>query len=45
MPKKRIIKLTDEEFRAVVKHALNGALSEIDGATYERVHNSTMPTQ
>ena len=45
MPKKRIIKLTDEEFRAVVKHSLNEALSEIDGAIYERVHNSTMPAQ
>ena len=44
MSKKTII-LTESEFRAVIKHALNETLSEIDGATYARVHNSTMQAQ
>ncbi len=42
---KKTIRLTESEFRAVVKHALNEALSEIDGATYARIHNSTMQAQ
>lgn len=42
---KKVIILTESEFRTVIKHSINEALSEIDGATYARVHNSTIQAQ
>lgn len=42
---KRTIILNENEFRVLIKHALNEVLSEIDGQTYARVHNATMQAQ
>lgn len=42
---KKVVILTEDEFRSLIKHAVNETLSEIDGATYARVHNATMKAQ
>ena len=42
---KKIIRLNENEFRTLIKHAVNETLSEIDGATYARIHNLTMKAQ
>ena len=42
---KKNIRLTEQEFRTFIKHAVNETLSEIDGATYARIHNATMRAQ
>ena len=42
---KQKITLTEQELTAIVKHSICEALNEIDGATYARIHNSTMAAQ
>lgn len=42
---KKIVRLTEQEFKALIKHAINESLDEIDGATYAKVHNATMRAQ
>jgi len=42
---KKVIRLTEDEFRVTIKHAINEVLTEIDGRTYARIHNATMQAQ
>ncbi len=42
---KKVIRLNENEFSILIKHAVNETLSEIDSATYARIHNSTMKAQ
>ena len=44
MPKK-IIRLTEEEFKKVIYNAVNETLNEIGGKTHAVVHNATMRAQ
>lgn len=42
---KKIIRLTEDELRQLIKEATVNTLKEIDGKTYARIHNSTMQAQ
>lgn len=42
---KKIIRLTEEEFREVIYNAVNKSLNEIGGKTHAVVHNATMKAQ
>ena len=42
---KRVIKLTEEEFRRVIYSAINESLDEIGGKTHAIVHNATIKAQ
>ena len=42
---KKIIRLTEEEFREVIYHAVNKSLNEIGGKTHAVVHNATVKAQ
>ena len=42
---KKVIRLTEEEFRRVIYNAVNGSLNEIGGKTHAIVHNATMKAQ
>lgn len=37
--------MTEQEFTSLVKRVINETINEIDGATYARVHNTTMGAQ
>ena len=37
--------MTEQEFISLVKRVINETINEIDGATYARVHNTTMGAQ
>lgn len=42
---KRVIRLTEQEFRRVIYNAVNESLNEIGGKTHAIVHNATMKAQ
>ena len=42
---KKIIRLTEEEFKRVIYNAVNESLEEIGGRTHAIVHNATMKAQ
>ena len=42
---KKVIRLTEEEFRRVIYNAVNVSLNEIGGKTHAIVHNATMKAQ
>ena len=42
---KKIIRLTEDELRQLIKEATVNTLKKIDGKTYARIHNSTMQAQ
>jgi hypothetical protein len=42
---KKVIRLTEEEFRRVIYNAINESLEEIGGKTHAIVHNATMKAQ
>ena len=42
---KKIIRLTEDEFKRVIYNAVNESLDEIGGRTHAIVHNATMKAQ
>lgn len=41
----KVIRLTEDELKELIKESVNGVLQEIDGTTYAKVNNATMKAQ